>query len=239
MPEQCGAVSSPGEFDGNELLDRAVEAYYHDIAAAARRSGHSGSAALDIVHDLYLKLSANPDVLRDKRSLKSYLCRAAVNLGLDRFRRERFETRLFSGTPDEACAVPSQDAPPDRALDVRDRIAVLREAISELPERRRAVFVLHRLHHLTRDDIAAKLRISRNMVDRHLRRALAHCLDRLMHAEMELDTVPVRSNRPSQAGRPRRSGSPRGANHLADARMSGSPVDGRGEGSGRPCPTSD
>ncbi|WP_227591658.1 sigma-70 region 4 domain-containing protein [Klebsiella aerogenes] len=42
------------------------------------------------------------------------------------------------------------------------------------------MFILHRLHRMPPDEIAARLRISRNMVDRHLRRALAHCLDRLV-----------------------------------------------------------
>jgi len=188
MPNLSGTVSSLGDLDGNELLNRAIEAYYDDIAAAARRSGHSGSATLDIVHDLYLKLSAKPEILRDKRSLKSYLCQAAVNLGIDRFRMERFEAHLFSGTEDEARVVPAENASPDHALETEARIIVLRDAIAELPARRRAVFILHRLHQLSQDEIAAKLNISRNMVDRHLRRAFAHCLDRLMKSEQELAT---------------------------------------------------
>lgn len=185
MPNLSGTVSSLGDLDeGNDLLNRAIEAYYDDIAAATRRSGHSGSATLDIVHDLYLKLSAKPEILRDKRSLKSYLCKAAVNLGIDRFRQQNFEARLFSGTEEEAHAVPAENASPDRALEIEARIAVLRDAIAELPARRRAVFILHRLHQLSQGEIATKLNISRNMVDRHLRRAFAHCLDRIAGAEL-------------------------------------------------------
>lgn len=185
-------LNSPASFlvdhDGNDLLNRAIEAYYEDIAAAAGRAGHSRSAALDIVHDLYVKLSGHPDRLHNKRSIKAYLCQAAINLGIDRFRSQRFEALLFSGTEGEALAVPADDASPDRALEIEARITVLREAIAELPARQRAVFVLNRLHQLPRDDIARKLNISRNMVDRHLRRAFTHCLDRLMRVEMELST---------------------------------------------------
>lgn len=188
MPNLSGTVSSLGDLDDSELLNRAIETYYHDIVAAAGRHGHSGSARLDIVHDLYLKLSARPEILRDRRSLKSYLCRAVVNLGIDRFRQERFEARLFSGTEDEAHAIAADSAAPDHALEVEARLAVLREAIAELPAKRRAVFILHRLHQLQPDEIAVRLDISRNMVDRHLRRAFAHCLDRLMRSEMELST---------------------------------------------------
>lgn len=166
--------------DSNDLLNRAMEAHYADITAAVRHKGHPRSTARDVVHDLYLKLATQPDVLRNKRSIKAFLCRSAINLGIDRLRRENMEARLFSGSEREALSVASVGPAPDRALEIEARVAILREAIAALPDRRRVVFILHRLHHLSPDEIARKLNISRNMVDRHLRRAFAHCLDRLL-----------------------------------------------------------
>ena len=119
-------------------------------------------------------------IRRKKRSIKSFLCRAAINLGIDRQRRETKEARLFSGSEREALCVASSRPAPDQALEIEARLAALREAIAELPERRRLVFILHRLHGLTPDQICVRLNISRNMVDRHLRRAFAHCLDRIL-----------------------------------------------------------
>ncbi|MFK4771630.1 RNA polymerase sigma factor [Rhizobium sp. ZW T2_16] len=166
--------------DDNDLLNRAMEMHYDEITSAVRRHGHPWSTTRDVVHDLYVKLAARPDVLQNKRSIKAFLCRAAINLGIDRQRRETREARLFSGSDRQALSVASAGPAPDQALEIEARIAILREAIAELPERRRIVFVLHRLHHLTPDQISTRLNISRNMVDRHLRRAFAHCLDRLL-----------------------------------------------------------
>lgn len=166
--------------DSNELLNRAMEAHYADMTSAVRRRGHPRSAASDVVHDLYVKLAAKPDVLRNQRSIKAFLCRAAINLGIDRQRREKKEARLFSGSEHEALSVASPAPAPDHLLELEARVSILRDAIAELPERRRVVFILHRLHHLTPDEISVRLNISRNMVDRHLRRAFAHCLDRLL-----------------------------------------------------------
>lgn len=166
--------------DTNDLLNRAIAAHYAEIKSAVRRRGHSTSMAAEIVHDLYLKLAERPDALEGKRSLKAFLCRAAINLGIDRLRRERFETKLFSGTEEEALAVRADTAAPDYGLAVEARLTILKQAIGELPARQRVVFILHRLHHLEPDAIARRLKISRNMVDRHLRRGLAHCLDRLL-----------------------------------------------------------
>lgn len=183
MPTLTGAMSGLNDVDSNELLNRAIEAHYEEVVAAVGRRGHSRSAARDIVHDLYVKIAARPDVLREKRSIGAFLCRAAINLGIDRFRRERFEARLFSGSEQEAQSAVAEGAAPDRVLAIEARIAILRDAIGELPVRRRAVFILHRLHGLAPDEIARKLGISRNMVDRHLRRALAYCLDRLLQID--------------------------------------------------------
>jgi RNA polymerase sigma-70 factor (ECF subfamily) len=180
------AVNSPADqtdVDYQDLLNRAIEAHYNDIKAAVRRQGHSRASAGDLVHDLYVKLASKPEVLEGKRSLSAFLCRTAINLGIDRLRRSRFEQNLFSGSETEALAVAADAAAPDHRLDVEARLAVLRSAIAELPEKRRAVFILHRLHHRSPDQIAGEMGITRNMVDRHLRRALAHCLDRLFEME--------------------------------------------------------
>lgn len=177
------ALHAPsGEIDDNELLNRAIARHYHEITAAVSRRGHAGNEA-DIVHDLYLKLAARPGVLRGKTSISAFLCRAAINLGIDRFRRQNYEARLFSGTEVEAGNIAADNTTPERWLDVEVRLHVLQQAISELPARRRMVFILHRLHGLSPDQIALQLSISRNMVDRHLRKALAHCLDRLLESD--------------------------------------------------------
>ncbi len=165
--------------DSESLLNRAIEQHYEEIKAAVRRTGHSNDSAVDVVHELYVRLAEKPDSLKATRSVYAFLARAAVNLGIDKLRREGRERRLFSGTEAEAMAVAADTPAPDHGLEVRVRLAVLREAILELPSRRRAVFILHRLHQMDPDTIAKRLRISRNMVDRHLRRALLHCLDRL------------------------------------------------------------
>ncbi|MBC2775655.1 RNA polymerase sigma factor [Rhizobium sp. AQ_MP] len=180
MPSSSSSHLAWDGVDSDALLNLAMEAYYADITNAVRRRGHPSSTARDVVHDLYVKLSARPEVLQNKRSIKAFLCRAAINLGIDLQRRETKEARLFSGSEREALLVPNSGHAPDHRLDIEARLSILRTAIAELPERRRAVFILHRLHHLTPDQISAKLNISRNMVDRHLRRAFAHCLDRIL-----------------------------------------------------------
>lgn len=175
------ALQAPsGDMDDSELLNRAIARHYHEMTSALSQRGHATGSEADIIHDLYLKLAGRPGILRGKTSVGAFLCRAAINLGIDRFRRQGFEARLFSGSEVEALNVAAETHAPERWLEVEARLQILQAAIEDLPARRRMVFILHRLHGLTPDQIALRLHISRNMVDRHLRKALVHCLDRVM-----------------------------------------------------------
>ncbi len=169
-------ASSAGE---NPLLDRAILAYYDELCGSVRRRGHNPANIQEIVHDLYIRLRQKDAALENKASLKAFLIRACINLGIDRFRRERFEACLFSGTEQEALAVGAPIASPDHAMDLEHRLGILKAAIMEMSLQRRRVFIASRVGKLSADEIAERMKISRNMVDRHLRKAYLHCLDRL------------------------------------------------------------
>ncbi|TNM63024.1 RNA polymerase sigma factor [Aliirhizobium smilacinae] len=169
-------ASSAGE---NPLLDRAVLAYYDELCGSVRRRGHSPANSQEIVHDVYVRLRQRHSALENKTSLRAFLIRACINLGIDRFRRERFESCLFSGSEQEALQVSAPIASPDQTLDLEHRIGILKVAIMEMSLQRRRVFIASRVGKLPADEIAERMKISRNMVDRHLRKAYLHCLDRL------------------------------------------------------------
>ncbi|MBI1648835.1 RNA polymerase sigma factor [Hyphomicrobium sulfonivorans] len=175
-------VAHPIEIDSLGLLNRAIEEHYEEMKATLRRRGH-GSDAADIIHELYIRFAEQPEKLGRAHSIRAFLSRAAVNLGIDRARRNGLEQRIFSGSEAEGLAVPASTPAPDFMLEVTDRLRRLKDAIGELPRTRRAIFVLHRLHQLPPDAIARKLGITRVTVDRHLRAALLHCLERVTESD--------------------------------------------------------
>jgi RNA polymerase sigma factor (sigma-70 family) len=165
--------------DQTTLLDMAIIAHYEELCGSVRRRGHPPAAAREIVHDLYVRLRDKHAAVHGKVSLKAFLIRSCVNLGIDRFRRERFESRLFSGSEAEALQVGAPFTCPDQGLDLHHRLILLKIAIMEMSLQRRRVFIASRVGKLSSDQIAARLQISRNMVDRHLRKAYLHCLARI------------------------------------------------------------
>ncbi len=164
---------------GRDLLDRAIEAHYEDIRNALRRRGAEQSQATEIVHDLYVQLSGKPERLQGKTFLRAFLIRAAVNLRIDRLRRSAFESRLFAALDERAHAIPGPARAEENRLDMPRRVEALRQAIFSLPTQCRNVFIAYRIADMSKDEIADALGVKRRMVDRHLRKAMLHCLEKM------------------------------------------------------------
>jgi len=70
----------------------------------------------------------------------------------------------------------AEDAPcQERIVAAREYLMIMARAIESLPARCQEVFIFSRLHGLANGDIAQRLGISRNMVEKHIMRALITC----------------------------------------------------------------
>lgn len=172
----AGDVARPVSLLERSVLDAAFIQYYDDIRRAARRHGLDGSGATEVTHDVYVNLARQPEALLGKQSLKAFLMRAAANLGIDRLKRRNFERRLFAEL-EKASNAPAMQADFAYNLDRHKYVAALKAAIEELPAQCRNVFIAHRIGGLSKEEIADGLGIRRRMIDRHLRKALLHCME--------------------------------------------------------------
>ncbi len=98
----------------------------------------------------------------------------AVNLARDFVRRRKTATAHFEfgDLPED---VPSSEAPADERLAHQQRLRSLRAAADTLPPRCREVFIMAAFEDIPLDEIAKRLDISRNMVEKHMRFALHRC----------------------------------------------------------------
>ena len=109
---------------------------------------------------------------------RSYLYRTAQNLAIDHL--SKLARQRTDGVPDETWAqLPEGRPSPESAADARLKLNRLRDAIKELPERTRQVFVLARLEGLTHREIAERLDVSSSSVQKHLAKALHHAMQRV------------------------------------------------------------
>lgn len=137
-----------------------------------RRLRNSDDAS-DAVQETFLRLMTTTP--RDElRNPHAYLFQVAKSVANGITARLLRESALFADGVDETAV--ADDAPsPETIVAARQQLAILVRAISCLPPKCRVVFVLSRLEGLSNGEIAEKLGISRNMVEKHIIRALMAC----------------------------------------------------------------
>ena len=75
-------------------------------------------------------------------------------------------------------------ATPMTRYDSEREFQQLVDAITDLPPRCQAVFVMHKIHEIPQAEVAARLGISIKTVEKHLRLGLAACRQRLGRDEV-------------------------------------------------------
>jgi RNA polymerase sigma-70 factor (ECF subfamily) len=167
--------------DSRSRLLSVLQANYEPLRRFAERRMRSRDASADVVQEACVKIAMLDEHAVIENPL-AFLYRVAGNLSLDWLReREVRERYLESGELPEQVADGSPDG--EASLLSQQRLQVLAAAVAELPPRCGEVFRLRKLEHLSSQDIAQRLGISRNMVEKHLRKALLHCQSRLDEAE--------------------------------------------------------
>jgi RNA polymerase sigma factor (sigma-70 family) len=166
------------------------ERAYADLLRVATRSTGCREEAGDLVHDTWLRLAehaqsgagerqgaAEEDAPRD---VTAYLAVMAQHMALDAHRRrQRHGDYLDSALLREQLA-PSHTPDVADAVMYRQALAVLEAALTSLPERSRSAFVAHRIHGEKQPEIAQRLGLSLNTVERDLMQASA-CIEDALH----------------------------------------------------------
>lgn len=154
-------------------LADAVEAYYDELKAFISRRTGSPAMAADVVQEAWVK-AATTRAEAPGSNTRAYLFRMAGTLVVDHIRRDRSQSchGVAGDLPEEvACSAPG----PERIASARQELALLTEAVGDLPEKCRTVFLLYRGEGLSMRAIAARQGISEGTVEKHIARAMVHC----------------------------------------------------------------
>jgi RNA polymerase sigma factor (sigma-70 family) len=158
-------------------LANAFAAHYRTLVAFAARRMKSAEAAADLVHDAFVKVASLPGTA-EVRQPRAFFVRVIENLMIDRFRESRASAHArIDVTPldddnDAFADLAIDPVDPSQLAEAMQTARALESAVNALPVRCREVFVLRKVHGLSHEAIAERLQISKNMVEKHLRRAL-------------------------------------------------------------------
>ncbi|MGJ4996991.1 RNA polymerase sigma factor [Bradyrhizobium sp. HKCCYLS3077] len=141
----------------------------------ARRLG-SADLASEVLQETYLKIESMHST-DEIKSPKAYLFRIALNIAND-YRRAQAR-RLTTEEVDTLLDIPDDRPTPEREIEERSEIALLRQALADLPARRRQVLLLSRIEGLPHREIAQRIGVTVRTVESDLKQAIEHCADRL------------------------------------------------------------
>ncbi len=161
-------------------LAQAVETYYEELKAfIAHRIGSPGTAA-DVVQETWLRAAAT-EPTAPINNPRAYLYRMASHIAMDHLRRESGRTANLGDVPDFDRFVDPRPGPEETAIS-RQELALLAEAVRELPDKCRTVFLLYRGQGLSMRQVAKATGTSEKTVEKHIAKAMLHCRRRLREA---------------------------------------------------------
>lgn len=140
--------------------------------------------AEDVVQEAFIRYSRSRRQRDDASGMRqpiahpvAYLYRIVRNLAFDWVRRP--EASVMSATDASLDQLPAPTATPEQTALHRDQVRVLAEALSELPERTRIAFNMHRLEGRSLREVADLLNISVVRAHQLVKDAIRHGAARL------------------------------------------------------------
>lgn len=162
----------------NQALYQAYETHQDALLGFIQKRLGDPSLSADLLHDLYIKIQSLP-VEEEIKYPKAYLYRMANNLVIDQIRRQ---SKTASESEYDVGSQLDENSP-EKIADYVQQLDIVTQAVNELPDKTRDVFKLQRLQQVDKADVANKMGISVNMVEKHLRKALAYCREKLNKLE--------------------------------------------------------
>ncbi|TWC12079.1 RNA polymerase sigma-70 factor (ECF subfamily) [Pseudomonas sp. SJZ085] len=147
--------------------------HYEELIGTWTRRLRNREQAEDLAHDTFVRvLEANSAGVEQPRA---YLHQTARNIAVDGYRREDRRGAMEEAV-DHSQSFSSDPEHFMHAIQLADSIE---RALAELPANCRTVFVWQKIEGLTQAEIAERLGLSKNMVEKYMIRTLRHLRDRL------------------------------------------------------------
>jgi RNA polymerase sigma-70 factor (ECF subfamily) len=156
--------------DFHDFLASLYAQHRHAFRRLASSRLLAGADAEDVVQEAFVRVLAM-DCSIPITSPLGLLTRILSNIATDRHRADKVRERHVE-SDGEWETVATKDANPEENAEAYQLCRLLQETIEKLPPRCREVFVLHRFEGLSHDEIAKRLGVSKNMVEKHIIRAL-------------------------------------------------------------------
>jgi RNA polymerase sigma-70 factor, ECF subfamily len=151
--------------------DLIVRQYWRKVFNVAYKFVGKHDEAEDLTQDIFLKIFKSLDTFDRRANFQTWLISVSRNLCIDHYRSVRKERETIDRGVDASDLSPATPEPgPIAALEQRDRVVLLRQAMSALPETLRTAVLLRDIQELSYQEIADKLRLPEGTVKSRINR---------------------------------------------------------------------
>jgi RNA polymerase sigma-70 factor (ECF subfamily) len=152
---------------GDEYAFNAIVRFYHPrVFSHALTFTKSYPEAEEITQDIFLKVWQQREKLPEITVFRNYLYILGRNQIISAIRKQVMKTGTAEEDPLEDILLP------DQQYQYKETYALILNAVNQLPPRQKEVFTMSRLEHLSHEQIAAQLNISKAAVNWHIVQAL-------------------------------------------------------------------
>jgi RNA polymerase sigma-70 factor (ECF subfamily) len=151
--------------------ERIVRLHWRKVFNVAYKFVGKHDEAEDLTQDIFLKIFKSLDTFDRRANFQTWLISVSRNLCIDHYRSVRKERQTIDRDVDANELTPAAvDAGPIAALEQRDRVTLLRDALAALPETLRTAVVMRDIQEFSYQDIAERLKLPEGTVKSRINR---------------------------------------------------------------------
>jgi RNA polymerase sigma-70 factor (ECF subfamily) len=148
-----------------------VRQFWRKVFNVAYKFVGKHDEAEDLTQDIFLKIFKSLDTFDRRANFQTWLISISRNLCIDHYRSVRKERETIDRDVDaNELTPPSKEPGPVALLEQRDRVTLLRQALSGLPDTLRTAVLMRDIQELSYQEIADKLRLPEGTVKSRINR---------------------------------------------------------------------
>ncbi len=151
--------------------ERIVRLHWRRVFNVAYKFVGKHDEAEDLTQDIFIKIFKSLGTFDRRANFQTWLVSVSRNLCIDHYRSVRKERQTIDRDVDANELAPAAPEPgPIAALEQRDRISLLREALAALPDSLRTAVVMRDIQEWSYQEIAERLKLPEGTVKSRINR---------------------------------------------------------------------
>ncbi len=169
--------------------EQIVRQHWRKVFNIAYKFTGKHDEAEDLTQDVFVKIFKSLDTFDRRANFQTWLVSVSRNLCIDHYRSVRKERETIDRDVDAGELAPvAPTISPMAALEHRDRVALLKKALNQLPEALRSAVLLRDIQELSYQEIADQLHLPEGTVKSRINRGRTELARQIRRLRDQLET---------------------------------------------------